>query len=302
LDTKFQLHHVDSTFKEYVGKICAKLADVAAAPSVKTYSQFFELYSEALALQFLRSKLPTCRIPELGSKTPDFECMLEDERKFFVEVKTLDIVGGELRHDQMMVDAIDQAVDIGQQVSRGKPVAVSEGEFAPYKRYAEAAYDSRSLMRVIDSLREKFVQAFKSDQFAMGPTFALAVADRLIIPGGQSALDPYYFDHDGVVSGVLWHAAFGTEGAPIFRHPDFEGAPSLEGHLSIRGMLVDEGRPFPGRALIVLKRSPDGDVALGLDPSRETGTGGWKAEDTVAALTRVCDVYNDEQNTRCRTV
>ena len=43
-------------------------------------------------------------------------------------------------------------------------------------------------LRVIDTLREKVVQAFKRDQFALGPTFGLAVTDRLIVHGRQCAL------------------------------------------------------------------------------------------------------------------
>jgi hypothetical protein len=130
------LAHSDPTFKAYINGISAKLGDAAAAPIVTAYSQFFEVYSEALVLTFLRMKLPTARVPEVkNTQTPDFRCELEDGRSFYVEVKTLNIVGGDLRHDDMMVDAIDQAVDLENQIAEGRPVSTSEGEFAPYKRY-----------------------------------------------------------------------------------------------------------------------------------------------------------------------
>ena len=68
-----------------------------------------------------------------------------------------------------MVDAIDQTVDLEEQIAKGKSVAINEGEVAPYKRPGETdTYDARSLMRVIDTLREKFQQAFKAGQFERG--------------------------------------------------------------------------------------------------------------------------------------
>jgi hypothetical protein len=161
--------HADPIYKDYVDAICAILPDVAAAPNVISYSQFFEIYSEALVLQFLRTKAETWPVGKINSQTPDFKCMLPGRREFYVEVKTVDIVGGHLRHDEIMVDAIDQTVDLEEQIAKGKSVAINEGEVAPYKRPGETdTYDARSLMRVIDTLREKFQQAFKAGQFERG--------------------------------------------------------------------------------------------------------------------------------------
>jgi hypothetical protein len=126
--------------------------------------------------------------------------------------------------------------------------------------------------------------------------------DRLIVPGRQCALAPSYLDRAPgacCVSGTLWHAAFGTPGSPIFRQPDFEGAPSIEGYLSTAGIFVDAGRPFPGRALVVLSRRPGHpDEALGLYPVRENKTAAWRNDDTVKALATICDFYNDDWNTQ----
>jgi hypothetical protein len=228
--------HADPAYTGYVDKMVAILPALTAAPDVTRYSQFFELYSEALVLEFLRSKVKTKKIPEQAGKTPDFQCEMEDGQTFYIEVKTLDIVGGALRHDEIMVDAIDQAVSRDAQIAEGAAVAVTEGETAPYKRSGENdTYDPNSLLRVIDTLRDKCWQAFKAGQFAMGPTFALAVTDRLIVPGGKCALAPYYYDpYDAgyCVSGVLWHSAFGKQDTPILRLPDFPGAASIEGDLS----------------------------------------------------------------------
>lgn len=296
--------HHDPIYKAYIESLRARLPDIAAAPNVKKYSQFCEIYSEALVLQFLRTKVETWRVDETNDQTPDFRCRLRNGKQFYVEVKTLDIVGGEYRHDEMMVDAIDQAVELKEQIAEGCTVAVAEGEFAPYKRFQETeTYDPRSLARVIDTLREKFAQTFKAGQFGVGPTLALAVTDRLSFPGGHCALTPYYLDRAPspcIVSGVLWHAAFGTPGNPVLRAPDFEGAPSLEGYVTAPGIFMDKGRPFPGLALIVLCRGRRGaeDEALGLHPVRADKTGAWTNDDTAEALSAICAFQNDPLNTR----
>jgi hypothetical protein len=293
--------HRDPTFREYVKQLCAILPDLASAPSVRRYSQFFEIYSEALVLEFLRTKILTTKISEENTETPDFQCELEDGRSFYVEVKTFDIVGGDLRHDDIMVDAIDPAVDLQEQIAKGATIAMAEGEVAPYKRRGEiATYDSRSLLLVINTLREKCWQTFKIGQFALGPTLALAVLDRLGFPGHHCALAPYYFDpYDGgsCVSGALWHAAFGTAGTPILRVPEFAGTPSMEGHLSFPGIYLDEGRTFPGLALIALDRSwTEKERAYGLYPARRQPVGASTVDDTRVAVAAICDAHNDDVN------
>jgi DNA-binding sugar fermentation-stimulating protein len=63
----------------------------------RAYRQVYEIYSEALVLQFLRTKALTQRIAEEDSSTPDFLCELENGKKFYVEVKSFDVVGGDIR-------------------------------------------------------------------------------------------------------------------------------------------------------------------------------------------------------------
>jgi hypothetical protein len=150
-------------------------------------------------------------------------------------------------------------------------------------------------------LREKWTQAFKAEQFKLGPTLALAVTDRLGSGLRRSEIAPYAIEQapgPACVSGPLWHAAFGMPGTPIFRQPDFEGAPNLEGHLDMPGLFLDAGRPFPGFALIALVRSQRQDIAYGLYPSRHPKVGDWSTDDTEAALVAICQAFNDEANSR----
>jgi hypothetical protein len=245
-----RLAHKDSAFKTFVTQLVTKLASKVGQLDVIAYSQFFEIYGEAVTLQFLRSRagLKTERVPEAREGRPDFRCELESGRAFHIEVKSLDAVGGEFRQREMMEDALDVKIDLEAQLNSGKGVALTTTEVAPYKGVgATAGYDWRSLITVVDTLRNKCRQAFKSSQFTLGPTFALALLDRLILPGGAHALAPYYYEpiHSGAcISGVLWHASYGKIGTPIFRICEFEGKPTLEGHLASDGLFTDPHRAF----------------------------------------------------------
>jgi hypothetical protein len=117
------------------------------------------------------------------------------------------------------------------------------------------------MIRVVDTIREKCHQAFKSAQFSQGPTVAPAVMDRLIVPGRGCALAPYYYDQyqgGACVSGVLWHAVFGRTGTPIFRLPDFAGHDNLDGFLDKDGLFVDVGHHQRGAELPERNLEPDG--------------------------------------------
>ena len=103
--------------------------------------------------------------------------------------------------------------------------------------------------------------------------------------------------HKACVSGVLWQAAFGTEGAPVLRCPEFEGKPSLEGHLDRPGLYADPNVPFPGLGLIVLQRSSARRLSYGLRapvPENEH----WSSDDTEEALHAMCHAWNDRENRR----
>ena len=172
----------------------------------------------------------------------------------------------------------------------------AEGTIDPYKALGQTeGYDPRSLMLVVDTLRDKCRTAFKPSQFELGPTFALAIVDRLVLPGGRHALAPYYYEpfHSGCcVSGALWHAAYGRIGTPIFRLPDFEGKPTLEGHLATGGLYADDNQPFRGEGLIVLDTHCGQRVAYGL-ASPSASPEPWSSDLTEHALQLICDAQND---------
>jgi len=198
-----------------------------------------------------------------------------------------------------MEDGIKPNLELEQQISDGKSIAIATSEMAPYRKAFDVGeYDPNSLKLVIDTLREKCWQAFKLSQFKRGPIFALVVADRLILDGWSSALTPYYFDEhfNACVSGVIWNAAFGPVGAPVLRRPDIEDKPSIEGYLDSPGLFADTARKFPGIGLVVLQRSSSRRLGYGLRAPVDQ-IGDWSDQDSEEALHATCDAWNDLENT-----
>ena len=308
---------LDSFRKELISKLRKRKGNVDI--DVEAFNEAFNVYGEIIAYQYLSKWVTTVRLVPEGKKTPDFQCQLLDGKTFYVEVKSFDVVGGRLRNLQMMKDGRDAKAQLEEQVHAGKPIPSATTVITPYLKYEEAdtcdrgetaTYDPRSLIRVIDTLRDKSRQNFKPGQFEDGPTFALVVMDRLILPGGKFALEPYYYDDyvdGGLSSGVLWHMAYGCEGTPIFRLPEFAGKPSLEGHLRKPGLFVDETDRFPGPGLIVLYRKQSERVGLGLcndvwpgvdDRKKIPGADNWEIDDTHDVLGGLCHFWNDRDNSR----
>ena len=300
IDLEAHRNHILDTFRN---DLRCRLDQVSGIDDVTAFSQAFEIYGKILAYLYLRERVPTERIPERkDQKTPDFRCAPPDGKPFYVEVKSFDIVGGDTRKRDMLDDGLDTKAELAEQLREGKQVAMAESVIAPFRRAGETkTYDPRSLIRVINTLREKSLGAFKEGQFEDGPTLALVVIDRLLLPGGKFDLAPYSyadFNAGGITSGVLWHMAYGRCGTPIFRLSEFAGANSLEGHLDRLGLFVDETRPFGGLGLVVLHRAQGGRRAYGLVNNAYPAGNGWSIDDTHDVLDRLCHRWNDERASR----
>lgn len=296
------LAHSDEILAKFVRQMTAKLAEVKSVPDVQRYGQFFEIYGEAIVLLELRARgIKVRRVPEGSKSMPDFECETEEGKIFYVEVKTFDIVSGVHRHNELLSDALDSEISIEQQIAAGKTVAMAEREVGPYQKAgSDPSYDARSLIRVIDTLREKWRGTFKASQFKQGPTFALALLDRLILPGGANDIAPYFYDDlegGACISGVIWHSAFGQVGTPILRYADFAGAPTFEGYLTKPGVYVDTTASFEAAGIIVLDVHQSQRVSYGLASPHEIGDG-WLSDDTEEVLRRLCNYWNDQENSQ----
>ena len=268
--------------------------------------------SEAIVYRLLRDKgagrIKVERMPEGDSSTPDFRCTLltrEEPLAFYVEVKTLDIVQGDQRHAEMLDEGMLVQDRLDKQIAAGARVAIAEGEIAPYRKFkSDPDYDWRSVRMSIERLIDKGRQAFKSKQFALGPTFALASLMRMPIHDhGVRPLVPFAFDpHNGgsCVSGVLWNICFGEVGDPIHRWPEFEGAGTADGRLAKEGLLVGEDR-LPGPGVIFLRKDRDG-VSLDGIVDSNWEKDGWSNVDTEEVMSIFCRAFNDEKNTCAHTL
>lgn len=271
------------------------------------FRQAFEFYGEALVYSLLSAKFQTKKIVAKSTPMPDFSCILPNGKRFFVELKTFDIVDGSFRSAQMHEDAMRRHIEIESQTNRGAPIAIAESEVAPYQPAfcKPGDYDPASLLSVIVTLIEKARSAFKPTQFTQGPTFAFVLCDRLLLPGGKHGVAPHYYERGGsaIVSGVLWHACFGKVGWPISRIPEFEGKPGIEGYMSINGLLSDPAVSFPSGALIFADTTWQEDSLLGLyDAGWASSHPSWTNEDTKEVLQTLCSAFNDAENSYGQSV
>lgn len=292
---------IDTSLCELLKEFRMALSRISGLNDSQGFRQAFEFYGEALVYSLLSAKFQTKRIVAKATSMPDFSCCLPNGKEFFVELKSFDIVDGPYRSAQMHEDAIQQQIEIEDQVNRGVPVAIAMRELAPYKRAFGKLYeyDSTSLLTVIDTLIDKARSAFKPKQFIQGPTFAFALCDRLLLPGGKHSVAPHYYERGGsaIVSGILWHACFGQTGWPISRMPDFEGKPGIEGYMSRNGLMSDPAVQFPSGALIFADTSWQEDTVLGLyDASWTSPSPSWTVEDTEEVMRTLCSAFNDAEN------
>jgi hypothetical protein len=256
------------------------------------------------------ARLAISKVVEGDDPSPDFECVLQidqshrehRELKFYVEVKTLDIVDAKQRLPEILDEGMETQIEIDRQQRQGKRIAIAEQVIAPLQRFdGQVGYDPRSVRLVIETLIGKAAGNFKSAQFRCGPTFALANLLRLPLPGqGASALAPFFYDtaHGGAcVSGVLWNMAFGQLDAPIHRWPEFEGAGTLDGNLQSAGVLVDRALGLPAAGLILFYYDRGSYRFDGLyDSKREDKVHTWSNLETEEVYAVLCGDVNDRRN------
>lgn len=123
----------------------------------KDFRQAVKFYGEALLYSLLSAKFQAVRLVAKSSSMPDFSCRLTDGKKFFVELKSFDIVDGSYKSGQMHEVAMQQQVEFESQTNRGAPLAITEREVAPYMRGfgKPDEYDPASLLTVIDARIDK---------------------------------------------------------------------------------------------------------------------------------------------------
>lgn len=231
----------NSAFQEALSQI-GQLAD-KALKNIENYNSLTEIkniYSEAYILSKLQSLLNIQKIPETNSKTPDYKVKFRDS-DIYIELKSLNMLGGTLKHKDIMNDSLDSKITAEEQIKKGAKVGFGEQEIQHYLSHNKK-YDPRSTRLVIESLIDKINQNIKEEQYSLGDTILLVdLSDQLpLLSRPSEAIQEKYFDDIGntKVSGELWNVAFGKLGDQILKPAEFEGADNLDGELEKEGILT----------------------------------------------------------------
>ncbi len=231
----------NKSFKEALSQI-DKLAD-KALKNVEDYNSLTEIkniYSEIYILSKLQSLLSINKIPETDSKTPDYKVRFRGE-DIYIELKSLNMLGGNLKHKDIMNDSLDTKIVAEEQIKDGSNVGMGIQVIQPYLSHNKV-YDHSSPKLVIESLIDKINQNIKEQQYSLGDTILLIdLSDQLpLISKPSEAIQEHYFDDVGNtnVSGELWNVAFGKLDDQILKPAEFEGANYLDGELEKEGILI----------------------------------------------------------------
>lgn len=267
-------------------------------------SRVFEAFSEMWAYRHLKERLNILKVPESvkGQQTPDFKCEL-DGREFYIEVKAPDIVDGNIHHKRLMEEAMNAQIELEGLLRAGSRVASAARIISPFGNASGTLNDYDDLTVAIEVVRKRARSAYGAGQFSSGPTFALMVLDRYPIPGNRQCILPDYHvggmwadAPDDRQSGILWQAAFGTAGNTI--HNLTAEKKALMGEPFMR----DVGRHFPGVGFIGMNeidRFAGGKTECwGLLDRSARLPAGWDVSDSEAVLDAVCDVWNDDADSR----
>jgi len=276
----------------------AALSKKDGADDVIASSQAFESYGEIRVYRHLKQYglNPQCVPTVKGEGRPDFKCETPDGKEFYVEVKSFDVVEGEFAQRGILDDGLEAALDIEEQQRAGRKVASSVQVISPY---GERDYNASQAKLVINTIEKKVRGNFKAKQFKQGPTFACVVLDKMIVPGRQCALSPYYhqriYQGSACLSGTLWASAYAQPGYLILDHYEFEGNPTNGGPWDRAGYF-SKANAHPAQAIVFFDQALSNQLIYGLINEHGTQFDGWEKDDTEHVLSIICDAWNFESN------
>jgi hypothetical protein len=198
-----------------------------------------DTYSEAQVFLRLNAIGSVQRVREDRTPKPDFSTYY-DSTPLYLELKTMDVVGGSLKHDRIMREALDRRIDLERQLKDGRSIAFSEGSVAPYQS-SRRPYNPYSTKLVIETLVRKVQQVLKSEQFLLGPTVLILDLTWVLLHGTlaealQQRSMLAYAGTNSEISGELWHVAFGQVGDTLLK-PDPDEFDCSDGVLEEEGLL-----------------------------------------------------------------
>lgn len=233
--------NVNPVFYDSMNKI-EKLIKKASM-NIEDYTSLVNIkniYSEAYIFSKLKSSFVIEKIIEKKHKTPDYKVKFR-ESDIFVELKSLNMFDGNIKHKDIMEKSFDSKIEAERQIQKGAKVGLGEQVVQPYLS-ANKTYDPYSVRLVIESLIDKINQNIKKEQYFSGDTVLLIdLSDQLLLVSKPTqAIQEKYYDDLGRtnVSGELWNVAFGKLNDIILRPAEFEGADNSDGKLLKEGILV----------------------------------------------------------------
>lgn len=254
------------------------------------YRSAYEEYNEAMTYVRLSKKYNTTRIPESGMPTPDFHIVEEGEYPFdlYVEVKALSFLDGNLNYKAAQESSLKANIGIEEQLKSGKKIAFGETIISPFLKQNELPTTKGLIEIYIDKIRNNI----KKEQYNLGDTVLLIDIKQLLLEGrwDESGIAIYQEGFmKSMVSGALWHTAFGRMGDRIYKPIEFEGQTNMDDplqrigilvdHLYIKGLIFAVYENFEERKYLGFFRSKEGDSP---------------AANFIASF---CDMHNDDQNT-----
>ena len=271
-----------------------------ASTTESDYGRLVELYNEEWVLNYLVSKnISVKKIPETDIKTPDFECSIKKngtEKKFFIELKSLDICDGSYGHDQNNEEALKIVIKEEEDIKKNPQKGFYSSIQVP-NNFANKLDCDCQRASLIEILIEKIENNLKKEQFSKGPTFLFVMIDRLCPGiGSKEDLVSYYFDGNfSVVSGLFWTVCFANVGHLVLKKAEFEGKSNIERPLKKQGILINRdyiaGVMF-GYSFFKKEKKVFGiyDGHFTFDNNR------WTDLDTVEVFSNITNDYSDKEN------
>lgn len=288
---------VDSITNEDFIKILKKNP---ASTTETDYGRLVELYNEEWVLSYLLSKgVSAKKIPETNIKTPDFECSMKIngvEKKFFIELKSLDICGGSYGHDQNSEEALEIAIQMEEDIKNNPQKGIYTSVQIPDNFANKLDYNCQKAS-LIEILIEKIENNLKEDQFNNEPTFLFVMIDRLCPGiGSKEDLVSYYFDGNfSIVSGVLWTVCFANIGHLVLKEAEFEGKSNIERPLNKQGFLID--RNYIAGVLFGCSFFKKEKKVFGIyDGYLTFNDNKWDDMDTSEVFSKITNAYSDKKN------
>jgi hypothetical protein len=255
-----------------------------------SYKSAYEEFNEAMVYVDFSKKYATTRIPEAKTPTPDFRLTDNGEFPFdvYVEVKALSFLDGNLNYIEAQKSSLEANIAIEEQINDGKQIAFGETIISPFLKRNKLP----STKDLIEIYIDKITNNIKSGQFALGDTILLVDIKQLLVGShwDESGIALYQESQmKSIVSGVLWHVAFGQTGDMIYKPIEFEGKPNIDSQLTKNGILVDNNF-IKGLVFATYKNFHE---------RKYLGFFRYEEQDEQSAnfISLFCDLHNDNKNT-----